>query len=125
MVHAQGRIRELDGWRGVSILLVLAHHAVVFAFPASVGRYKLWSHLFEVAGPLARTVAVRMDGKRATTLAGPPSSPTVRITLSAEHFIRLGCGREAPEQVLSAGEVAIDGDGALGAQIIEAMDFMI
>ena len=62
MVHAQGRIRELDGWRGVSILLVLAHHAVVFAFPASVGRYKLWSHLFEVAGALGLCIFFVISG---------------------------------------------------------------
>lgn len=52
LVHTHGRVRELDGWRGVSILLVVAQHVVVFAFPASVGRYKAWSHLFEVAGAL-------------------------------------------------------------------------
>jgi putative sterol carrier protein len=81
--------------------------------------------VFEETGPLGRTVAVRMDGKRATTLEQPPASPTVRITLSPEHFIRLGCGREAPAEVLGAGEVSFDGDAALGAQVIEAMDFMI
>jgi peptidoglycan/LPS O-acetylase OafA/YrhL len=62
LVHAQGRIRELDGWRGVSILLVLAHHAVVYAFPASVGRYKLWSHVFEVAGTLGVCIFFAISG---------------------------------------------------------------
>lgn len=62
MVHAQGRIRELDGWRGVSILLVVAHHAVIFAFPASAGRYKLWSHLFEVAGVLGVCIFFVISG---------------------------------------------------------------
>jgi uncharacterized protein (TIGR03083 family) len=81
--------------------------------------------VFEVEGPLARTVTVRMEGTRAITLEQPPPAPTVRLTLSPEHFIRLGCGREAPADVLAAGEVSFDGDEALGARVIEAMDFMI
>lgn len=81
--------------------------------------------LFEVGGPLARTVAVGMEGTRASVLDDPPATPTVRIGLSSEHFIRLGCGREAPDQVLSAGEIALEGDETLGTRIMQAMDFMI
>jgi len=81
--------------------------------------------LFEVGGPLARTVAVGMEGTRASVLDDPPATPTVRIGLSSEHFVRLGCGREAPDQVLSAGEIRLEGDETLGTRIIQAMDFMI
>ncbi|MFC5861521.1 acyltransferase family protein [Acidicapsa dinghuensis] len=40
-----GRIRELDGWRGVSILLVLMQHMALFAFPVSAkGTLGFWVH---------------------------------------------------------------------------------
>lgn len=81
--------------------------------------------LFEVGGPLARAVAVGMDGTRAAVLEDPPATPTVRIGLSSEHFVRLGCGREAPDRLLSTGEIALEGDKALGTRIIRAMNFMI
>ena len=45
-----GRIRELDGWRGVSILLVVLHHFLVFAFPATVEGSKLLHHVLLYAG---------------------------------------------------------------------------
>lgn len=35
---------------------------MVFAFPASVGRYKLWSHLFEVAGALGLCIFFVISG---------------------------------------------------------------
>jgi peptidoglycan/LPS O-acetylase OafA/YrhL len=52
LIQAEGRIRELDGWRGVSILLVLADHAIVFAFSATTQPYKLLSRELKLAGQL-------------------------------------------------------------------------
>jgi hypothetical protein len=45
--------------------------------------------------------------------------------MAPEHFIRLGCGREDPEAALGSGELAFDGDQALGISVVQAMDFMI
>lgn len=81
--------------------------------------------VFDLDGPLARTVSVRMNGKRAEALEAPPVDPTVRIALSPEHFIRLGCGREEPAQALATGEIVFAGDESLGTAVVGAMDFMI
>jgi len=102
---------------------------VAMAMPYVVGRKVAppdqTTVVFEVDGPLSRRVAVRMGDKRAEVLDDPPGTPDVRISLSCEHFVRLGCGREAPDQVLSSGEIAFDGDEELGTRVIQAMDFMI
>ena len=66
-----------------------------------------------------------MNGKRAEGREDAPTSPTVRIVMAPEHFIRLGCGREDPEAALGSGELAFDGDQALGISVVQAMDFMI
>lgn len=41
----RGRIRELDGWRGISILLVILDHVLIFAYPEAVGRFKFLSRM--------------------------------------------------------------------------------
>lgn len=107
--------------------IALAH--VAMGMPYVVGRKvappDATTVVFDVTGPLAHTLAVQMNAKRADVLAGPPDRPTVRLALSAEQFVRLGCGREEPERVLTSGAIGIDGDQELGARVIRAMDFMI
>jgi uncharacterized protein (TIGR03083 family) len=102
---------------------------VVMGMPYVVGRKvgppDQTTVVFDVGGPLAQIVSVQMEGKRAVVLDDPPADPTVRIALSPEHFIGLGCGREAPQEILDSGEVSFAGDYALGASVIQAMDFMI
>ena len=102
---------------------------VVMSMPYVVGRKVAppdqTTVVFEVEGPLAQTIAIKMDGKRAATLDDPPPVPSVRITLSPDRFIGLGCGRDAPEVVLDSHQVSFAGDVALGARVIQAMDFMI
>ena len=108
--------------------IALAH--VAMGMPYVVGRKvappDATTVVFDVTGPLARRLALQMNGKRAEVLLrDPPERPTARLVLSSEQFIRLGCGREAPGRVLASGAVEIDGDEELGAQVIGAMDFMI
>ncbi len=81
--------------------------------------------VFEIEGPDPRVLALKMEGTRAVDLDGPPDSPTVGLRLFAEQFVRLACGRQAPDDVLAAGGVAFQGDAALGASIVRAMNFMI
>jgi peptidoglycan/LPS O-acetylase OafA/YrhL len=45
------RIRELDGWRAVSILLVLLHHLFFFQHPQFAQRFPPLRHFFAYAGP--------------------------------------------------------------------------
>ena len=81
--------------------------------------------VFEVGGPLAQTIAIKMDGKRAVLVDDPPAVPSVRIILSPDQFIGLACGREMPEEALGSGQLSFEGDEALGAKVIRALDFMI
>ena len=81
--------------------------------------------VFDLGGSPARTVTVQMNGKRAEGRAKAPANPTVRIAMSLEHFIGLGCGRQDPEAALGSGQVTFDGDKELGTRVVQAMDFMI
>jgi uncharacterized protein (TIGR03083 family) len=80
--------------------------------------------VFEVTGPIGRTLAMGMTGGRATPLAQPPALPTVRLTMDVETFVCLGCGRRTPGQVLASGKVQIAGDRALAEKIVAQMNFM-
>jgi hypothetical protein len=50
--------------------------------------------------------------------------PTVTLALSSIDFLRLGCGRVAPQPLVTSGAIAIVGDQSLGRQILESMNFM-
>ena len=80
--------------------------------------------VFSVTDLAERTLAVAVDGGRARTLEAPPSSPTTRLTLSAETYWRLGCGRLAAEAALADGLVAISGDATLGRRVLGEMNFL-
>ena len=60
--RGSGRIRELDGWRGVSILLVVFHHALYFAFPAAAGRSTRVHHLVTYSGELGVRIFFVISG---------------------------------------------------------------
>jgi hypothetical protein len=49
----------------------------------------------------------------------------VRLTMDAETFTCLGCGRWTPEAALKTGKVQIAGDTALGQTILAQMNIMI
>ncbi|HXQ18841.1 MAG TPA: maleylpyruvate isomerase family mycothiol-dependent enzyme [Acidimicrobiales bacterium] len=80
--------------------------------------------VWQITGPLARTVTVGVEGGRGVRLDEPPTAPTARLTLVAETFWRLGCGRIDPAGVLAAGSVDIDGDADVGRAVVGAMNFM-
>ncbi len=82
--------------------------------------------LFAVVGVMGRKVNVQMDGGRASLAPFPPDEvPSVTLNMDQEAFWRLGFGRVEPARVLATGEVRIDGDIALGHQVVESMAFMI
>ena len=80
--------------------------------------------VFEVTGPLGRTLAIGMQGERATPLDQPPAIPTVRLTMDVETFVCLGCGRWTPEQGLASSKMQIIGDRGLAERIVAQMNFM-
>jgi len=81
--------------------------------------------VFEVVGPLPRSVSVAMGPKRAEALSQPPPDPTVTITLEAPDFWRLGCGRLGAEAALASESVSMAGDSDLGRRVVYAMNVMV
>ena len=80
--------------------------------------------VFEVVGPAARDLAIRMDGGRAGMLDAVPGDETVRIRLSGDAFLRLSAGRGDADVILGSGAVEISGDAALGFSITRSMNFL-
>jgi uncharacterized protein (TIGR03083 family) len=80
--------------------------------------------VFEIQGPLARTLALEMVGGRARPIDAAPAEPTVRLAMPALTFVRLGCGRESGAAALADG-VTLQGDQALARAVLDAMNFMI
>ena len=80
--------------------------------------------LVDISGPGGRAIAIGVEGGRGRELDSAPGSPTVSITLDAETFGCLGCGRWNPEEVLQSGKVSIQGDTALGESIVRQMNIM-
>ena len=81
--------------------------------------------VFDITGPAGRIVPVGVEGTRARELDQAPARPTVSLTMEAETFACLGCGRWEPAQVIGSGKVKIRGDRALGEAIVAQMNIMI
>jgi uncharacterized protein (TIGR03083 family) len=78
--------------------------------------------VLDLSPPLPGRYAVVVEG-RARLLDDVPAQPTVTIRTDGETFARLGCGRLDPTDAL-AGPVTIEGDGALGRQVVEALNIL-
>ena len=81
--------------------------------------------VFEITGPAGRVVPVAVEGTRGSELDSEPADPTVRISTDVETFACLGCGRWDPEEALRSGRITVNGDIALGEQIVKNMNIMI
>ena len=57
-----GRIRELDGWRGISILLVILGHCMYIAFPKVTEHLPLLRHVFAHTGELGVQIFFVISG---------------------------------------------------------------
>ncbi|MFZ0834026.1 MAG: maleylpyruvate isomerase family mycothiol-dependent enzyme [Mycobacterium sp.] len=77
---------------------------------------------FELTGPLQRTLRVAVDGRAAVVdeFDGPP---TTTIRLDAVLFTRLAGGRTTAAENEAA--IEIDGEEALGRQLVERLNFVI
>ncbi|MGH8996160.1 MAG: maleylpyruvate isomerase family mycothiol-dependent enzyme [Acidimicrobiales bacterium] len=129
-VHGQDMRRAVDrpgdrGGRGETVALARLTSGMGYVVGRQVGPPDGTTVVFNIEGLLPRVVAIGMAGTRAEALAAPPDAPTVRLTMPAEHFVRLACGRETADEAVAAGGVATEGDEALGRKIIGSMNFMI
>ncbi len=82
------------------------------------------SIVFDVTGPIERQLAVVVDG-RAAVADDVPADPTVRLTMDTETYLCLTGGRWNGPDVRAAGKVTIEGDTALGEQIVDHLAFTI
>jgi uncharacterized protein (TIGR03083 family) len=80
--------------------------------------------VWEITGPLARVVSIGIESGRGVVLEDRPPQPTAQLTLGAETFWRLGCGRIDPAAALADGSVELAGDADLGTAVVTAMNFM-
>jgi uncharacterized protein (TIGR03083 family) len=129
-VHEQDARRALDrpggsGNRASAISLDRIQAAMPFVVGKKAGCTDGTAVRFDVSGPGddARAFTIAVEGKRAGP-AGDDVTPTVTLSLSSIDFLRLGCGRATAEQVDAAGGIAMEGEAAVGRQVLGAMNFM-
>ena len=122
--RALGRPGDLEG--------PVAQHSVgrmAMAIPYVVAKKAQAAHgttvVFNLTGPAGRTVAVGVEAERGVEIPQPPASPTAGLTMDAETFACLCCGRWEPATALESGKVTITGDLVLGEKIVSRMNFMI
>jgi uncharacterized protein (TIGR03083 family) len=129
-VHEQDARRALDrpggsGNRASAISLDRVQGAMPFVVGKKAGCTDGTAVRFDVSGPDddARAFTIAVEGKRAQP-AADDLAPTVTLSLSSIDFVRLGCGRATAEQVEAAGGIAMEGEAAVGRQVLGAMNFM-
>jgi uncharacterized protein (TIGR03083 family) len=129
-VHEQDARRALDrpggcGNLASSISLGRVEGAMPFVVGKKAACRDGTAVRFEITGPGddARSFTVAVEGARARAVE-EDVTPTVVLSLSGLDFLRLGCGRATAAQVEAAGGIAMEGDGAVGRQVLAAMNFM-
>ncbi len=129
-VHEQDARRALDRPGGSGNLASsISMGRVEGAMPFVVGKKAACPDgtavRFDVAGPGddARAFTIAVEGRRAQVVVDDVT-PTVTLSLSSLDFLRLGCGRATAAQVEAAGGIAMEGDAAIGRQVLGAMNFM-
>jgi uncharacterized protein (TIGR03083 family) len=79
--------------------------------------------LFELTGPLARSIRVSVDGRAQLVDDFDGQEPTATIRLDGLQFTRLTGGR--PMSPARAQDVELGGDKDVAAQIVERLNFVI
>ena len=80
--------------------------------------------VLSLTGSVPATAAVEVSDGRARPLDAAPELATVTVTLAADAYARLACGRRNPDEALVAGDVRIDGDVALGGSLVRQLNYM-
>jgi uncharacterized protein (TIGR03083 family) len=79
--------------------------------------------LFELTGPLARSIRVNVDGRAQLVDDFAGQQPTATIRLDGLQFTRLSGGR--PMSAARVQDVELGGDQDVAAQIVENLNFVI
>jgi uncharacterized protein (TIGR03083 family) len=79
--------------------------------------------LFELTGPLARSIRVSVDGRAQVVDGFAGEQPTATIRLDGLQFTRLSGGR--PLSPARAQDVELSGDEDVAARIVENLNFVI
>ena len=80
--------------------------------------------VMDISGPAGRRISIGVEGGRGREIDQAPDNPTLHISLDAETFGCLGCGRWDPDEALRSGKVSIEGDVSLGESIVRQMNIM-
>lgn len=62
VVQRPQRIQELDGWRAVSVALVILHHLLTFQYPRLLARFPIEASISYYAGPLGVKIFFVISG---------------------------------------------------------------
>ena len=121
LAEALGLDPDIDtpaGRRVLDEMLFLLPRAVARARTAEGSVVRL-----SLGEPLAREVAVRMEGGRAAGIA-PETAGEAALHLRASPavFLRVGAGRRQAAAAIAAGDVVVDGDGELAARVLDAVN---
>jgi uncharacterized protein (TIGR03083 family) len=73
----------------------------------------------ELTGPIARRIDIEVSD-RARVVDALVGEPTTTLRVPGDHFMRLVAGRGA-----DPGKVAVEGDAALGASVVDNLAYMI
>lgn len=79
--------------------------------------------LFELTGPLSRSIRVSVDGRAQVVDDFGGQGPTVTIRLDGLQFTRLAGGR--PLCPARSQDIELGGDKEVGAQVVEHLNFVI
>jgi uncharacterized protein (TIGR03083 family) len=113
------------GGRGEQVALNRLTASLGFVIGRRVAPSEGTTVAVDLTGPTPRHLALAMQQGRANVINEIPTEPSVAITMPAEHFVRLACGRETVDDVLASGEATIAGNEELGNAIISSMNIMI
>ena len=120
--HATGRFGHLDGW-APSFTLAEIKLGLGFALGKKIGVPKGKSVRFDLTGPISERIDMAV-GDRAEQVEQLPGKPTTTIQLPGDTFLRIAAGR-LPDGEPAKAATKIDGDRALGEQVLDGLAFTI
>ena len=108
---------------GAEITLEEIEGSIGFIVGKKIGLPDGMSLRVDVTGPLARSIAVVVDGRARAVDPADLESPDVVLTVDSTNFIMLGCGRVDPQQKIDAGEITWSGDPHWGETAARSLAF--
>jgi uncharacterized protein (TIGR03083 family) len=80
--------------------------------------------ILRLTGPVEQTVAASVSGGRGQLVADPPGVATVCLSMTAETYTRLSCGRQTAAEAVADDQVTIEGDRELGERVLAGLSIM-